>query len=399
MKKSLLRKKRVYLDWAAATPVCKQSLAVALATARDVYGNPSSPHYEGQLASEILEESRNVIARFVEAKADDIIFTSGATEANALAIRGHLTALSASGRQPKDIHFLYAETAHTSIVHTAEALKKEGFIVEPLPITKRGVVDIAKLSAMLRPETALISMEAVCGETGTVWNTREVKNALVRASADNADARTALLHVDASAVPLTQRVTRSHWRADMLVFDAQKMCGMRGIGALISHRTIPLRQLFNGGEQERSLRPGTQAVALATAFARAFQYCDVERARFNARALQLRAFLTRAIATCQRAFINESALTAPNILNVSFIGRDTDYLTMILNEAGFAVSTKSACETNTVGSRVVTALTRDSLRGASTLRISWGHTTTDANIHHFTVALTKAIAFLDEHTM
>ena len=397
MKRNFLQKKMVYLDWAAATPVCKQSLTIAFAISKGVYGNPSSPHQDGQSAREILEESRNSIARFVEVKADDVIFTSGATEANALAIRGHLMALVASGRQPKDIHFLYASTAHASIVHTAEALKEEGFVVEPLPITKRGVVDITALDLMLRPQTALVSMEAVCGETGTIWNTREVKNALVRASAQSADARDTLLHVDASAAPLTQNVTRAHWSADMLVFNAQKMCGMRGIGVLISHRTIPLRQLFNGGPQERSLRPGTQSVVLATAFARAFKYCDEQRTRFNTRAIQTRKLLINAITTIPRTFINESARAVPNILNLSLIGRDTDYLTVILSEAGFSVSSKSACETNTIGSRVVTELTGEPLRGASTLRISWGYTTTDTDIRHFIYALIKAIAFLDEH--
>jgi len=178
MNGKFLKKKRVYLDWAAATPVCKPALRAGNTARRATYGNPSSPHTEGRYARELLEEARGVIARYVEAKPDDVIFTSGATEANALAILGHMRALVASGRAPRDIHFLYASTAHTSIVHTAQALKEKGFAVEALPITLNGNVDIKTLRAMLRPQTALVSMEAVCGETGTVWNTREVKNAL-----------------------------------------------------------------------------------------------------------------------------------------------------------------------------------------------------------------------------
>ena len=425
MNGKFLKKKRVYLDWAAATPVCKPALRAGNTARRATYGNPSSPHTEGRYARELLEEARGVIARYVEAKPDDVIFTSGATEANALAILGHMRALVASGRAPRDIHFLYASTAHTSIVHTAQALKEEGFAVEALPITLNGNVDIKTLRAMLRPQTALVSMEAVCGETGTVWNTREVKNALrvfaqenrenknnasvgARAS-DHAGAGVpapawslTLLHVDASAAPLTQNITRAHWSADMLVFDAQKMCGERGIGALVSHRTIALSPLVHGGPQERSIRPGTQPVALATSFAQAFRYCDTHRARFSARALQARALLIHHISKLPHTFINETANianTVPHILNISFIGRDTDYLTILLDEAGFAVSTKSACETNTIGSRVVTQLTRDPQRGASTLRVSWGQTTTLADIHRFIKALINAVAFLDEHAL
>ncbi len=395
MKNNISKKRRVYLDWAAAAPICIEALHAANAV-RSAYGNPSSPHQEGKYAREIIENARKVIARYIEAIPDDLIFTSGATEANNLAIRGHLTALVTNKRKPKDIHLLYAPTAHSSITHTAKTLAEEGFFVEPLPITAQGVVDITALRSCIRKETALVSMEAISGETGIIWNTREVANILSHIPHNTLRP---LLHIDATHTPYTECVTRTYWGADMLVFDAQKIGAMRGIGVLVSHRTIALRQLMNGGSQERSIRPGTEPTTLIASFAAAFQSCDVSREHFRARAIRNRTTLIKYISAIPRTFINSGVHTVSHILNVSFLGRDTDYLTMLLDEAGFAVSTKSACETDNIGSHSVAILTGNIARSISTLRISFGPTTTYTDIHRFIKALIKAVAFIDENTI
>lgn len=202
----------------------------------------------------MLEDARTIIARLVEVQPDDVIFTSGATEANALAILGHVRALRAAGK--KDIHVLYLPSAHTSIVENMKALAEEGVAVEPLPI-KEYRVDIEMLAKMIRSETAFVSMDAVCGETGVVWNTREVASAL-RESRGSGEGRI-VLHVDASQAPLTEKITRAHFGADMLTFDASKVGATRGIGVLVAHRTIPITSFYKGGGQERGLRSGSEA--------------------------------------------------------------------------------------------------------------------------------------------
>jgi cysteine desulfurase len=376
---------------------------VNLDVAAGISGNPSSPHEEGRRAKDMLEGARATIARLVEVQADDIIFTSGATEGNALAMIGHVHALrllagsDTAGRN--NMHVLYLPSAHASIVENAKLLAEEGIAVEALPI-REGRVDTEALEKLIRPETVLVSMEAVCGETGVVWNTREVAQCL------RVHAKSARLHVDASQAPWTEKLTRAHFDADIMTLDASKVCQERGIGALIAHRTIPLVSLYKGGGQERGLRPGSESPALARSFAAALAQASAGHESFRAFAqaerVQLIASIKRGISN---VYIQEGRISTsdakgqvPNILNVSLPGRDTDYLVALLDEEGFAVSTRSACETDSEeDSRAVFALTGDRERARSTLRISWGPSVRASELRRFAAALARAVAFIDSN--
>ncbi|MDO8231634.1 MAG: aminotransferase class V-fold PLP-dependent enzyme [bacterium] len=373
-------KRRTYLDRAAG-----------------VTGNASSPHEEGRLAKKMLEDARTAIARLTEVQSDDIIFTSGATESNALAILGYARALRerAGSDTPgrNNIHILYLPTSHASIVGNAKLLQAEGVAVEALPV-KDYRVDTVALAKMLRKGTALVSMDAVCGETGVVWNTREVASVL---AAFKGSHNRPLLHVDASQAPLTEKITRAHFGADMLTFDASKVASVRGIGILIAHRTIPLIPFYMGGGQERGLRPGSETPELARSFAEALSAAVENREIFRAAAAQSRTLLAEAIVkTVPNVHIQEGRSQAPHILNLSLPGRDTDYLTALLDDAGFAVSTRSACETDSEdGSRAVFVLTGDIERARATLRVSWGLSIHQSELARFFRAFVRAVAFID----
>lgn len=352
-------KQRTYLDYAAG-----------------VSGNASSPHEEGRRSREQLEGARTDIARLLEVQADDIIFTSGATESNAIAVLGLLKAGD---------HALYLPSAHASVVENMKLLAEEGVDVEELPI-RDAKVDIEKLKGLVRPQTRLVCMDAVCGETGVVWNTREVKQVIGKI----------LLHIDASQAPLTEKITRAHFSADLMTLDASKVSLARGIGCLVAHRTIPLEPLYRGGGQERGLRSGSEAPELASAFAAALRAAAEGREAFRARALRARMRLISLIGPISELLINEGPAQAPHILNVSLPGRDTDYLVALLDEAGFAVSTRSACETDSEsGSRAVYVLTGDRGRARATLRISWGPATSERALGRFARALREAVALVD----
>jgi cysteine desulfurase len=380
-------KRRTYLDYASG-----------------VHANPSSPHTEGRKAKKMLEEARTAIARLVEVQGDDVIFTSGATEANALAILGRVRALTTAGM--KNIHILYLPSAHASIIENVEILRKEGISVEPLPIVDYRV-DIERLTKMLQAQTALITMEAVCGETGVVWNTREVAETLRAHNSERLFAphgeRTlsALLHVDASQAPLTEKIPRAHFGADLLTFDASKVGVPRGSGTLIAHRTIPLLPLYGGGGQERGVRSGSQMPELAEKFAAALQKAAGSHDSFRENAVKLRQrLIERIIPAIPNVYINgaehPTPQQAPHILNLSLSNRDTDYLLTLLDEAGFAVSSRSACETDSeTGSRAVYALTGDRARALSTLRISWGPAISQNDLDRFARALCATIGFID----
>lgn len=335
----------------------------------------------------MLEEARAKIARLVEAQADDVLFTSGATEANALAILGHVRARGEAGHEK--VHVLYLPSAHASIVENVRSLASQGVEAEPLPLAN-GRVDVARLAALLRPETALVAMEAVCGETGTVWNTREVRAAL------DATHPGILLHVDASQAPYTEKITRSHFGADFLTFDASKISPVRGIGALIARRSLPLAPLYRGGGQERGLRPGSEAPELARVFAEALAEHVRGREAFRAESEALRRGFVMQVASIPGVTVYEARVQAPHIVHLSLPGRDTDYLVALMDEAGVAVSTRSACETDSEdGSRAVRALTGDKERALSTLRVSWGPGMTARDLTKVARALAEAVRFVD----
>jgi cysteine desulfurase len=368
-------------------------------------GNPSSPHEEGRRAKAVLEDARTRVARAAGAKADDVVFTANATEANNVAILGHVRALmrgDADARVParaaERIHLLYLPSAHASVVEAMEEARRLGCTVEPLVI-RDGAIDTGALAKQVRPETALVSVDAVCGETGAIWNAREARRTL---DAARAAGQRIFLHVDASQAPLAESPNRTRFGADLLTLDASKVGGVRGIGALVAPRTIPLAPLMQGGGQERGLRPGTESPALAAAFAEALEARAEDHGAFAVRALRARtAFIGRlSAANLPDIHINEGAKQSPHILNLSLAGRDTDYLVALLDHAGILVSTKSACEIDSkTGSRAVFALTQEAARAASTLRISWGSAVAERDILRAADALIRVIGFLDSSAL
>lgn len=382
-----LHKKRIYLDWAASSPVSRRALKAHIDTLALV-GNPSSPHQEGQEARAALETARTRIARLAEVKSDSVIFTGNATEANALLIMGRVGLLLEQGTLAGDIHVLYMPGSHSSVTGAVARLQEWGVVTEEIPL-EGTVIDLARLRALIRPSTALVLVDAVCGETGVRYLARDVRRVLDERSSK------ALLHVDASQMPLTAPFELTRLGADTLALDSQKVGGVRGIGALIAPRRIQLKALYEGGGQERGLRSGTEAVALVAAFAEALEEAHEQRAAFEARAIKMRRELIGSVTALERVMVNEGRTQDPRILNLSFIGRDTDYLVALLDAAGFAVSTRSACETDAEGSRAVLALTGDSERARSTLRISWGPSTTPYEMRAFAKALVRAVNFLD----
>ncbi|MDQ1299935.1 MAG: Cysteine desulfurase [Patescibacteria group bacterium] len=345
----------------------------------------------------LLTDARVRIARLAGVKQDAVIFTGGATEANAIAIQGQIRALLTKGVQPGALHVLYLPSAHASTRGCVSELKKEGVQTEPL-IVMGGAIDLTALKRQIRPETVLVALEVVCGETGTRFDTRGVRQVLDLARKEGGSR--IRMHTDASQLPLVESFELTRIASDTLTLDAQKVGGVRGIGVLLAPRHIPIEPLIRGGGQERGLRPGTESAGLASAFACALEEAHDAHASF---ALKARGLKERLTARLQDAIsnteINSGKNTVPHILNVSLIGRDTDYVSALLDEAGFAVSTRSACATDEEGSVAVLAYTEDSDRASSTLRISWGPTTTERELDRSVDALVSAVRFVDTNTV
>lgn len=383
--------KRTYLDWAAAAPLMPRAER-AFRHALGVFGNPASPHSEGRAASEILEDARVRIARLAGVKSDAVVFTAGATEANALGIVGQVRALWDRGRAPESMHVLYLPSAHASTRGCVEELASWGVQTEALSIIN-GSIALARLKEQVRPETVLVAIEAVCGETGARFATRDVRRTLDQVRAG------IRLHVDASQLPWEESFERTRLGADTLSLDAQKVGGVRGIGVLIVPRHVEIAPLLRGGGQERGLRPGTPSHALASAFATALEDTNEQHAAFSLRAGVLRERLLKKLCAIENVVENRGKENLAHIVNISLLGRDTDYLAVLLDEAGFAVSTRSACATDDEGSNAVRVFTDDIERARCTLRISWGPSIKPKELDRFADALMRAIRFLDSHAV
>lgn len=392
----MFARRRTYLDYAAAHPVTREAQA-SFMRAADMCGNPASPHAEGRAGKEVLESARKTIATFAGVKTDAVLFTSGATEANALALEGLVRARIEQGADPASLHALYLPSAHASTIGTMARVAALGVVTEALKLTDRKI-DLTALRKQLRPQTLLVALEAVCGETGTRFDTRGVRNVLNAYS--KAQGGRIYLHADASQLPLAGPFELTRLACDTLSLDAQKAGGVRGIGVLIAPRHVPLAALIHGGGQERDLRPGTPATALACAFAAALAEASKARPAFLRRATGMRARLVSRLTDAIPDIVeNKGSEHVSHILNLSFPGRDTEYLAALLDEAGFAVSTRSACATDEAFSRAVLALTHNSARAASTLRVSWGGRTTERDLVRFEDALIKAVRFLDRNAL
>ena len=387
---------RIYLDYAASAPVTARAQS-AFTEALALFGNPSSPHEEGQRAAKKLLDARTKIAHLAGVKPRHVIFTSGATEANALAIKGFVKKKQFSNAKltehPKPLHILYLPTAHASTVHTVEHLQHEGVLLEILPIND-GKIDLQKLAGAINQNTALVLVDAICGETGTRFDLRGLRKTL-----DVAQKRLAIshiqMHVDASQLPCVESFDRLRLAADTVTLDAQKVGGVRGIGALIVGTLSSLAPIMHGGGQEEGLRPGTEPVALAAAFAEALEEAAEKREEFVDRSITMRNTLIDSVRVAPVPGIAyDTKHQAPHILNVSYPGIDTDYLVAMLDAKGFAVSTKSACETDSDGSRAIMILTSDEPRAMSTLRISWGSNTSEENVKSFSRALHESLELL-----
>ncbi|HEY0010445.1 MAG TPA: aminotransferase class V-fold PLP-dependent enzyme [Candidatus Paceibacterota bacterium] len=387
-------RKRSYLDWASAAPVASAAkLAFVRALAHG--GNPSSPHREGVEAKRVLEDARLKIARLTEVKPAGVIFTSGATEANNLALQGVVMALRAKGVPAGDIHLLYLPGAHASVINTVRTLTSYRIDAEALEL-RDGRIDVEDFRKKLKPTTRLVVLDAVCGETGTRYDTRSVRTILETFAREGGYER-ALLHVDASQASLAAPFDLTRLAADSVALDGQKVGGIRGIGALCIRSNVKLAPLMQGGGQEGGLRPGTEPVALASAFAAALTEAFEGQAAFMLRAQRSRDQLI-ALLTAQlpSLVVNRGREGVPHILNFSLPGLDTDYAVMLLDAEGFAVATKSACEADAEqGSRAVRALTGDEARARSTLRVSWGPATKERELKRFAHALVRTAHFLD----
>jgi cysteine desulfurase len=377
-----------YLDYAATTPVAPEVAArrAECLTAEGAFANPSSgSHAYGARAAALVEAARAQVAACVGAEPAEVIWTSGATEANNLAIFGAAHYYRGSGN-----HIVTARTEHKSVLDPCRELERRGWRVTYLSPGPDGVLQPGQIAAALESETVLVSIMQVNNEIGAVQDVA----AIAQVCAESGKAR---LHVDAAQSVGKVGLDFAALGVDLLSLSAHKVYGPKGIGALLvsRRRAVQLTPLLYGGGQERSLRSGTIATHQAVGMGAAFALAGVEAPGQIERIGALRELLWRGISGLGGVHRNsEPSRSVPHILNVSFEGVEGESLLAAVSPR-IAVSTGSACTSaQREPSYVLRALGRDDRLAESSLRFSLGRYSTAADIDTAVDAVTRAVTRL-----
>lgn len=354
----------IYLDHAAATPMHPEVLQAMLPYFTDYFGNPSSLHSFGRLARSSLNNARDTIAAALGCSSGELIFTSGGTESDNLALFG-LTEAYGSGNK----HIITTQIEHHAILHTCSRLEKLGHEVTYVPVDSNGKVNVHDVAEAIRPETVLISMMFGNNEVGTLQPVEEV--------GELARSRGILFHVDAVQALGLHPINLSALPVDAMSFSAHKLNGPKGIGALYLSKKVKLTPALYGGSQERKRRAGTENVASAAGFAKAVELAAEGREAKLSTMVELRdlmfSVLTGRLGESSVILNGHRTETLGHILNVSFPGCHTETLLMNLDLEGIAAASGSACSSGSLEiSHVLKAMQLSDERTRSAIRFSFG---------------------------
>ncbi|TRY26343.1 cysteine desulfurase [Brevibacillus sp. LEMMJ03] len=356
----------IYLDHAATTPVHPRVAEAMQPYLTNVYGNPSSLHGFGREARMALEQARDRIAHILGAEPQTLVFTSGGTEADNMAIIGGAMAQRERGR-----HVITSSVEHHAVLHACAHLEQMGFEVTYLPVDETGMVSLEELKQAVRPDTVLVSIMYGNNEVGTIQPIEEIGRFLRE--------RNIVFHTDAVQAFGVMPLSVSELPVDMLSVSAHKINGPKGVGALYLGRKVPFLPHLHGGNQERKRRAGTENLAGVVGFAEAVEIAAREMEERVAKYRQMREAMLAVWRESGIAFhVNgHPERHLPHILNVSFPGVHTETMLMNLDLAGIAAASGSACTSGSLElSHVLKAMCLDDPVMRSAVRFSFGITNT-----------------------
>lgn len=378
--------RRIYLDNSATTPVDPRVLEAMMPYLSDQFGNASSIHYFGQQARAAVDRGRHQVAALLNARANEIVFTSGGTEANNLAIRGLLEALG-----PASGHIITSSIEHSAVKNVCGDLEKRGYDVTYLPVYDDGIVKISDVESAIRDDTRLITVMTANNEIGTLQPVAEIGR-LVRSL--RADGRKIYFHTDAVQAAGKVAVDVEEIGCDLLTLSAHKIYAPKGIGALYVRRGVRIRAQNFGGRQERERRAGTEAVPGIVAFGAAAELSAAELSEEGERLAGLRDDFEKRIGEVVPDIIHNGKRGSriPTISNISFAGVEGEGLLINLDMQGIAVSTGSACSSGSLEpSPVIRALGGDDQRARTAIRFSFGRQNMPEDIDELLRVLPAAV--------
>ena len=379
--------RRVYLDNSATTPADPRVVEAMLPFLTEKFGNASSVHFYGQEARVALDRARREVASLINARPNELVFLSGGTEANNLAIRGITESASEHGR-----HIITSQIEHSAVRGVCDALEKRGWEVTRLPVYGDGIVRVEDVRAALRPDTVLITLMLANNEIGTIQPVAEV-GALVKEERERGR-KYLWLHTDAVQAAGRMTVDVDALGCDLLSLSAHKLNAPKGVGALYVRRSVRLTPQSIGGHQERERRAGTESVPSIVAFGKA---AALAREELDVRIEHLRSLrdqFERGVeaSVADIVFNGDRERRLPHLSNISFRYIEGEGLLINLDMQGVAVSTGSACSSGSLEpSPVIRAIGRDDELARGSIRFSLGKDTTAEDIAYVLEVLPRAV--------
>ena len=376
----------IYLDYSATTPVDPRVAEKMIPYLTELFGNPASrSHAFGWAAEKAVEEAREEVAKLVNADPKEIIWTSGATESNNLAIKGAAHFYSGKGK-----HVITVKTEHKAVLDTVRELEREGFEATYLDVQENGLIDLEVLKAAIRPDTVVVSVMFVNNEIGVIQPIAEI--------GEICREKGIIFHVDAAQATGKVDIDLSRLKVDLMSFCAHKTYGPKGIGALYVRRKprVRLEAQMHGGGHERGLRSGTLATHQIVGMGEAFRLARLEMAEENKRVGALRDRLLAGLSQMEEVFVNgDMEHRVPHNLNISFAYVEGESLIMAIKDV--AVSSGSACTSASLEpSYVLRALGRNDELAHSSIRFTLGRFTTVEEIDYTIDLLQNKIGKLRE---
>ena len=382
--------KRVYLDNAAGTPLDPRVKEIMEPYLAEEFGNPGGLYREGRRAKDAIENARETVAGILNCATDEIVFTSGGTEGDVMALVGTARAYGSpnpDGRVKK--HIVSTSIEHHAVLSTLTALQKEGFEITLVDVEPNGIVDPKKIEVALRPDTILVSVMYANNEIGTIQPIAEIAKIVKRHGA--------IFHTDACQAAGYLDLDIPRLSVDLMTINGTKIYGPKGSGALFVRKGVRIKPIFFGGAQEARRRPGTENVPAIVGFAEALKIASEEREKESARLCELRDyFISRLTKEIPRTILNGDARERlPNNVNVSILDIEGEATILYLDSHGIACSTGSACTSESLDpSHVILALGKPYEHAHASIRFSLGRETSKPDIDYVMEKLPEVVKIL-----
>lgn len=375
--------REVYLDYAATTPVDPRVVEAMEPYWSTEYGNPSSLYRLGRHTKDALDKAKNIAAKFLNSKPEELIFTGGGTESINLAIFGIARAFQDKGK-----HIITSTIEHHAILHSLEALEKEGFEITHLAVDEFGRVSPEEVKKTLRPDTILVSIMYANNEIGTIEPIMEIGK-IIKQFRENPPAggksTIPYFHTDACQAAGALEMDTQKLGVDLLSMNASKIYGPKGVGCLYIRRGIRIKPLIYGGGQENNMRSGTENVPGIVGFAKALEIAQTEKEKENARLVELREyFIEKVTQKIPKVVLNgHPTLRLPNNINISVLDIEGEGVILYLDAKGIYISTGSACTSTSLDpSHVILAIGRPYEYAHGSLRFTLGRWTTKEDLDY-----------------